>query len=129
MAFRLTYGVGVVIPVEVGELTWRTLHPLNREDNEQARRQELDLTQEVREQAALAEVVVKKRIAKQYNAKVFARNFEIDDLVLRRADIGAKNAGQGKLVSNWEGPYWVTAKIGKYAYTLETLEKKPIPRT
>lgn len=64
-----------------------------------------------------------------FNAKFVPHDLEVGDLVMRWADIGEKNASQGKLDLNWEGPYWVIAKTGRGAYILETLEKKPIPRT
>lgn len=51
--FHLAFGAEAVIPVEIGELTWRTSHPNNREVNEQVVREDLDLMDEVRDQAAL----------------------------------------------------------------------------
>jgi hypothetical protein len=50
------------------------------------------------------------------------REFTIGDLVLRRANIGLKNAKDGKLAANWEGPYRVIRSTRKGAYALETLQ-------
>ena len=65
------------------------------------------------------------KVQSEGQAPVFHRG----DLVLRRADVGNKNTKDGKLAANWEGPYWVKAKLDKGAYTLETLARKPIKRT
>jgi len=43
--------------------------------------------------------------------------------------MGNKNAYEGKLAANWEGPYRVTANIGTGAYILESLGGLQIPRT
>ena len=42
---------------------------------------------------------------------------------------GNKNARDGKLAANWEGPYRVKEKLDDGAYILETLAKKPVKRT
>ncbi|KAK4253884.1 hypothetical protein QN277_010509 [Acacia crassicarpa] len=74
-------------------------------------------------------MATKQLIAARYNKKVKHWSFEKGDLVLRRPDIGNKNARDGKLAANWESPYRVREKLGKGAYMLETLEKKLIKRT
>ncbi|KAI9115306.1 hypothetical protein K1719_013625 [Acacia pycnantha] len=100
----LTYGCEAMIPVEIGESSWRKVIALqNEEENNDAIAVELDL--------------------------VRPRLFEKGSLVLRRADIGNKNATEGKLAPNWEGPYRVTENLGKGAYKLETLQKKAVKRT
>ncbi|KAK4276012.1 hypothetical protein QN277_019014 [Acacia crassicarpa] len=65
----------------------------------------------------------------RHNRKVGLRSFKKSDLVLRRADIGNKNARDGKLAANWEGPYRINEQLGKGAYTLESLDEKEIKRT
>ncbi|XP_020999653.1 uncharacterized protein LOC110281610 [Arachis duranensis] len=99
--FRLTYGLDVVIPVEVGEPSPRLLLKGVGEAVEK------DLIDEVREMAHLTETALKQRVALRYNAKVLKREFEPNDLVLRRNDIGLPTPGEGKLATNWEGPYRV----------------------
>ncbi|XP_072078089.1 uncharacterized protein [Arachis hypogaea] len=78
MPFQLTYGVDVVIPVEIGELNLRLLLSGGEEAVEK------DLIDETREMAYLRETKLKQRIALQYNGKVLGRSFEEGDLVLRR---------------------------------------------
>ncbi|MCH99945.1 hypothetical protein A2U01_0020960 [Trifolium medium] len=52
----LTYGAKVVIPMEVGEMSWRTKYSLSQEDNEERLREERDLLDETRETVALTEL-------------------------------------------------------------------------
>ncbi|KAI9089781.1 hypothetical protein K1719_029074 [Acacia pycnantha] len=75
------------------------------------------------------DIAAKQLMAAKHNRKVKPRAFDRGDLVLRRADIGNKNAQDGKLAANWEGPYRVKEKLEKGAYVLETLTRKPIKRT
>jgi hypothetical protein len=96
-------------------------------DNQERLREELDLVDEVRELARLTEVSRKQRVAQRYNARVVKREFTIGDLVLRRASIGLKNAKDGKLAGNWEGPYRVIRSTRKGAYALETLQGRELP--
>lgn len=73
--------------------------------------------------------MIKRLISTRFNTKVEPREFEVADLVLRRANVGQKNVVQGKLAPNWEGSYRVASKTGTGAYQLETLRKELVPRT
>ncbi|XP_057738155.1 uncharacterized protein LOC130955332 [Arachis stenosperma] len=121
--FRLTYGVDAVIPVEIGEPSPRLLLKGVEETVEK------DLIDEAREIAHLTETALKQRMALRYNTKVLKREFEPNDLVLRRNDIGLPTPGEGKLAANWEGPYRVKKVMGKGAFKLERLDGKEVPRT
>ncbi|XP_057720739.1 uncharacterized protein LOC130935159 [Arachis stenosperma] len=121
--FRLTYGVDAVIPVEIGEPSPRLLLKGVEETVEK------DLIDEAREMAHLTETALKQRMALRYNTKVLKREFEPNDLVLRRNDIGLPTPGEGKLAANWEGPYRVKRVMGKGAFKLEKLDGKEVPRT
>ena len=98
-------------------------------NNDALLREELDFVDEVWELARLTEMSRKQRVAQRYNARVVKREFIIGDLVLRRASIGLKNAKDGKLAENWEGPYQVIRTTKKGAYALETLQGRELPRT
>ncbi|XP_057760925.1 uncharacterized protein LOC130981349 [Arachis stenosperma] len=113
--FRLTYGLDAVIPVEIGEPSPRLLLKGVEEAVEK------DLIDEVREMAHLTETALKQRMALRYNTKVLKREFEPNDLVLRRNDIGPPTPGAGKLAANWEGPYRIKEAMGKGAFKLERL--------
>ncbi|XP_072081234.1 uncharacterized protein [Arachis hypogaea] len=121
--FRLTYGVEAVIPVEIGDPSPRKIVGGNDEGAER------DLIDEVRSIAHLRELALKQRISLRYNHGVIRREFATDDLVLRRNDIGPPTPGEGKLTSNWKGPYRIKAAIGKGAYKLERLNGNEVPRT
>lgn len=74
--------------MEVGELTWRMTHLNKPSENEHAVREDLDLVEEIRNQASLREIMVKQRMATRFNKNVIPREFEIGDLDLRRVDTG-----------------------------------------
>jgi hypothetical protein len=49
--FRLVYGVDAVIPVEIGELTWKMLYSV--EENDRLLMEDLNLEDEIRETARI----------------------------------------------------------------------------
>ncbi|XP_016178105.1 uncharacterized protein LOC107620464 [Arachis ipaensis] len=93
-SFRLTYRVDAIIPVEIGEPSPRLLLKGVEEAVEK------DLVDETREKAHLSKVALKQRMALRYNTKVLKKEFEQNDLVLRRNDIGLPTQGEGKLAAN-----------------------------
>lgn len=124
-SFRLTYGSDAMIPVELGEPSFRrenvdeTVNPTNLAID-------LDLLVELRDVAHLREYAVKQRAARRYDSKVIPRELKQGDLVLKK--ITGADAG-GKLSPNWEGPYKILEKLSAGAYRLETIAGTPIPRT
>jgi hypothetical protein len=94
-------GTDALIPVEIGKPSLRVMYtPPN---NQEILREELDLVDKVRKLARLTEMSRKQRVAQRYNAKVVKYEFVLNDLILRRASIGLKNAKDGKLAANLEG--------------------------
>ena len=77
--------------------------------NNVALREELDLVEEIRTGATLREASLKQKIAMRYDAKVIQREFEVDNIVLKR---NLKESHEGKLAANWEGPYRIYVKTG-----------------
>ena len=65
-------------------------------------------------------------MAKHYNSKVRHRDFQVEDLVLRKVMGVARNPTQGKLDPNWEGPYGVTSWQRKVTYHLEMLDSRKL---
>ena len=122
----MVYGSDAVIPVEIGHPSWRVMYPA--QENEQLLREDSDMVEEIREAARIKELSRKQQVAQRYNLKV-PRCFQSGDLVLRRASIGNRNAKDGKLRANWEGPFRVKTVAANGAYHLETLKGKEIPRT
>ena len=79
--FRMVYGSDAVIPVEIGQTSWRVMYPA--ENNEQLLREDSDLVDEVQEIARIKELSRKQQIAKRYNLRVVKRNFQAGDLIIR----------------------------------------------
>ena len=69
-----------------------------------------------------------QKMAQRYDRNVRAREFCAGNLVLCRVVRSTKDSNAGKLASNWEGSYRVTAIAGVGAYYLEDMEEKPLPR-
>jgi hypothetical protein len=125
--FQMVYGSDAVIPIEIGHPSWRVMYPAQK--NEQLLRKDSDMVKEIREAARIKELSRKQQVAQRYNLRVIPRSFQPGDLVLRRASIGNRNAKDGKLRANWEGPFRVKTVTANGAYHLETLKGKEIPRT
>ncbi|MCH88632.1 hypothetical protein A2U01_0009523 [Trifolium medium] len=87
----------LVVLVEIGELSWRRTHLLQQGENSQSIREELNFLEETRNYASLTGAAVKKATTTKYNKKVKLKDFLLRDLVLRRANMGGKNARDGKL--------------------------------
>ncbi|XP_068475044.1 uncharacterized protein [Phaseolus vulgaris] len=123
--FSLVYGSDAMIPVEIHESSPRFLGFVAEESNEE-RRVNLDLIDEAREEAKIKAEVVKRRVERQYSSKVKLRQFQIGDLVMRKAH---PYELENKLSPKWTGPFRVTKAKGNGLYMLETLEGAPIPRS
>ena len=65
-------------------------------------------------------------MAKHYNSIVKCKDFQVEDLVLRKVTGATKDATQGKLGPNWEGPYRIASWYRKGTYYLETLDGKKL---
>ena len=80
--FNLTFRVDVVIPIEIGINTLKVLH-YDLQQNETNLRANLDLLEEMREEASVKAAAKQRRVAQHFNKQVKARLFEERDLVLR----------------------------------------------
>ncbi|GJT56656.1 reverse transcriptase domain-containing protein [Tanacetum coccineum] len=72
--FSLAYGTEAVIPAEIGIPTRRTIQ---RSDNEEALRLNLNLLEERRELAAIREARRKQQVEKYYNQRVCHKQFKV----------------------------------------------------
>ncbi|KAL0409686.1 UNVERIFIED_CONTAM: hypothetical protein Sradi_1903000 [Sesamum radiatum] len=122
--FSLVYGTEAIISAELGIPSHRVMI-FSKECNETLLRENLDLVEELREKAFLRMQRYKNIMINSYNKRVKSRDFQVGDLVLRRAD-ALKPVG--KLDPTWEGPYKITGIIGKGAYDLGNPEGRPLPR-
>ena len=124
--FNLTYGSEAVLPVEITLQSFRIDH-YDYQTNSKQRRTDLDLLEEIRQQANMKMVVFRQKMAKYYNSRVKARTFRVGDLVLRRAEV-SRPIEKGKLSPNWEGPYQVTEFIRPGTYRLMDWEGHQLAR-
>ncbi|XP_075675179.1 uncharacterized protein LOC142644453 [Castanea sativa] len=123
--FRLAYGSEALIPAEVGLTSYR-VENYDESKNNEALRLQLDLVDEVRATAAQRLARYQDLMAKHYNSRVRHRDFQVGDLVLRKVLDAAKDASQGKLGPNWEGPYSIISWHRKGTYYLEILDGKKL---
>ena len=83
-AFKLAYGSEVVIPVEVHMAKHRVMK-YQDEENEEQLHLNLDLIDEVRMDAKQRTTRYKNLMARQYDAMVKPKRFNIGDLILKRS--------------------------------------------
>ncbi|MED6224145.1 hypothetical protein PIB30_081023 [Stylosanthes scabra] len=93
------------------------------ESNKRDKKMDTDLISEIREEARIKQQAVKKLLIVKHSKKIKKRNLEKGDLVLRREDIGGKNAAEGKLGGNWEEPYQMDEALRKGSYKPSTTKR------
>ncbi|GKV31526.1 hypothetical protein SLEP1_g40206 [Rubroshorea leprosula] len=125
--YHLAFGTEAVIPVEIRVPSFRVTH-FDEGRNGQLLRENLDLLDDVREEARLRTLVYKQKIANFYNRRVRPRTFKIGDLVLRKAGLTGFETRFGKLAPNWAGPYTVAEVPHPGAYILRDTEGNRVPR-
>ena len=123
--FKLAYGSEAVITAELHMANQRVIK-YQDEDNEEQLCLNLDLIDEVRMDAEQRTARYKNLMAKQYDAMVKPRRFNIGDLVLKRVFLATRNPAHGKLGPNWEGPYRVINYKRQGSYYLETLDRRKL---
>ena len=126
--FNLTFGADAVIPVEIGINSIRVSH-YDQNQNEANLRVNLDLLEEIREEAVTKAAARQRVVAQYFNKKVKPKVFEEGDLVLRNCRASRPVGEHRKLSPTWEGPYMVSSVIGKGAYRLQTIEGREIANT
>ena len=97
--FKLAYGSEAIIPAEVHMANHRVM-TYQEKDNEEQLRLSLNLIDEVRMDAEHRTIRYKNLIARQHDAMVRHRHFNIGDLVLKRVSLATKNPAHGKLGPN-----------------------------
>lgn len=126
--FRMAYGSDAMIPVEIGEPSFRRTH-FDEANNEAELRTSLDAIEEVRDRALVVAEATKQRYKRRFDSKVKPRAFREGDLVWRATGEARKDPRQGKLAPNWDGPFRIRHNMNNGAFKLENLSGKPIPRT
>ena len=123
--FKLAYGSDAVIPAEVHMANHRVMMYQDN-DNEEQLRLNLDLIDEVRADAEHRAAKYKNLMARQYDAMVKPRCFNIGDLVQRKVSLSTKNPAHGKLGPNWEGRYRVINCKRQGSYYLEAVDRRKL---
>ena len=123
--FKLAYGSEAVIPAEVHMVNHRVMTYQDK-DNEEQLRLNLDLIDEVRTDAEHKTARYKNLMARQYDAMVKSRRFNIGDLVLKKVSLAVKNPAHGKLGLNWEGLYKIINCKRQGSYYLEALDRRKL---
>ncbi|XP_065620931.1 uncharacterized protein LOC136063868 [Quercus suber] len=123
--FKLAYGTEAVILAEVHMANHRVAAYQDK-DNEEQLSLNLDLIDEVRMDAEQRMARYKNLMARQYDAMVKPRRFDIGDLVLKMVSLATKNPAHGKLGLSWEGPYRVVNCKRQGSYYLEALDGRKL---
>ena len=123
--FKLAYGIEAIIPTEVHMAHHRVIK-YKDEENEEQLRLNLDLIDNISRDAEQKTTRYKNLIARQYDAMVKPRRFNIGDLVLKKVSLATKNPAYEKLGPNWEGPYRVINCKRQGSYYLETLDRRKL---
>jgi len=114
-----------MIPVEIQENSPCFQNFVVEGSNEE-RKVNLDLLDEVREEARIKAEALKRMVEYKYNSKLRPRQFQVADMVMRKAH---PYQLENKLSPKWTGPFRVAEALGNGAYRLKTLEGGAIPRT
>ena len=96
--------------------------------NQQELNSNLDLIDEVKEEAVKRMAKHKEAMARYYDRNVKVRRFNTRDLVLRKISQATKDPSQGKLGPTWEGPYEVICHSREDSYYLKSLDDLELPR-
>ena len=95
-------------------------------DNEEQLLLNLDLINEVRTDAEERTARYKNLMARQHDAMVKPRWFNIGDLVLKKVSLATKNPAHEKLRPNWEEPYKIINYKSQGSYYLEALDGRKL---
>ena len=115
-----------VIPTEIGLPTIQTAMPESENVGSVVR--ELDISDELREAAAIRVASYQRLLANSYNKRVKPRVFQPGDLVLRTVFENTVDPTTGKFQPNWERPYVVTRPGEFGSYSIDKTNGTPVPR-
>ncbi|BFG37056.1 hypothetical protein CerSpe_233300 [Prunus speciosa] len=123
--FSLAFGSEAVVPVEIGESSYRT-ESFEPKANEAAVALSLDLIEERRTVANLRNEAYKQRVSRYYDSRVRPCSFRIGDWVMREVSLATKNPTEGTLGPSWEGPYEVIGILRSGTYRLRGIDGKTL---
>ena len=123
--FKLTYGSEAVIPAEVHMANHRDMMYQEKDNTEQLCLN-LDLIDGVKTDVDERIAKYKNLMARQHDAMVKPRHFNIGDLVFKKVSLATKNLAHGKLGPNWKGPYRIINCKRQESYYLEALDGRKL---
>jgi len=123
--FSLMCGSDTIIPVGIHEGSPHLLGFMAEESDEE-RKVNMDLIGKAKKEAKIKAEAVKRSVERQYNSMVKLRQFQVGNLVMRKAH---PYELENKLSPKWTGLFRITKAKGNGSYKLETLEGGPIPRS
>lgn len=126
--FTLAFGQEAVILAKMSVNTLR-VSQYNHGDNGEKILSNLDLIEEVKENAQVMAAARRQQVARYYNVKVMPRTFIVGELALRNCHASRPPAELKKLSPTWEGPYRVVEVVGRGAYRLIDAECRTLPNT
>lgn len=103
--FKLAYDSESLVPVEIGIPSAR-VESFDPSYNADGLRANLDLADELRDEAIMRITSYQQKVAQFYNERVRQRLFRVGNMVLREVEASMPQS-VGKLMPNWEGPYKV----------------------
>ena len=125
--FKLAYGTEAMLPIEVGSPSYRAI-TFEEVANEEGIRTNLELIEEVRDQAVQRMKKYKEKTRAYFSMHTRVKNFQPGDLVLW--DVAASDpTNTGKLQPNWEGPYKVEEVLHPGTYKLSHPDGSEVPNT
>ncbi|XP_050242047.1 uncharacterized protein LOC126691005 [Quercus robur] len=114
--FRLTYGIEVVIPVEVGITNIRR-ETFHKESNDNQLRVNLDCLDEVKNEASNKMTKYQQKMVEYYNKKVKLKRLDIGDLVLRKVTPATKDLPKGNSAQPGKDPTRSSITLDKAVIT------------
>ncbi|XP_075104580.1 uncharacterized protein LOC142178613 [Nicotiana tabacum] len=110
--YSLVYGTDAVIPIKVKEPNLRYSNESGPR-NDESILQDLDEVEERRDMAHVRKIAQKQQAERYYNKKAKVRPLRVWDYVLKAKTQTTKDPNEGKLGTNWDGPYKITAATNK----------------
>ncbi|XP_068498456.1 uncharacterized protein [Phaseolus vulgaris] len=122
--FSLVYGCDAMIPVETQESSPRFQNFVAEDSNEE-RRMNLDLLDQVREEARVKAEAVKRKVERKYNSRIRPRQFRDGALVMRKAH---HYEMENKLSPKWTGPFRTCPSAESSSSSVTTTTLFPLSR-
>ncbi|KAL8124074.1 hypothetical protein AgCh_011906 [Apium graveolens] len=125
--FKLAYGTEAMLPIEVGFPSHRAIN-FDEEANEEGLRTNMELIDEVRDQAVERMERYKEKTREHFRKKSRVKNFQVGDLVLRDTE-ASYPTNTIKLMPKWEGPYKVKEVLRPGTNKLLNMDGSKVPNT